>query len=76
MAEHHDVDVTLTIKRAPKVRRKHPVWDVLVIIFAAALIGVAAGDLIVVFAVVAGVAILLYVASQISEGRREQGTPS
>lgn len=61
MTEPHDVNVNVTIRRAPKVRRKHPVWDVLVILFAAALISTAFGSAgSVVFGIVAGVAILLY----------------
>ena len=68
---NHDVNVNLTIKRAPKVRqkRKHPVLDVLAIIFAAMLIGAATGSS-VVFGVVAGVAILLYLSGARKDRRR------
>jgi hypothetical protein len=61
MTEAHDVNVNLTIKRAPKVHRKRPVLDVLVILFASALIATAFGSAgSVVFGIVASVAILLY----------------
>lgn len=59
MTEPQDINLNLTIRRAPRVRRKHPWWDVLCILFAAALIGAAVGSG-VVFGIVAGVGILLY----------------
>lgn len=70
MSEAHDVNVHLTIQRARRVRRKHPLWDVLVILFAAALIGAAANSS-VVFGVVGGVAVLLYLISERHSERKQ-----
>ena len=60
--QRHDINVNLSFTPAPpRPKRRRRLFDVLSILFAAALIGTATGNSGTVFAVVAALAIFLYI---------------
>ena len=67
MAEgRHEVNLYVTFNPAPpKPRRRHPWREIFWIVLAAALIGTVSGSS-VVFGVVAGIAVLLYILKNVN----------
>jgi hypothetical protein len=58
--QQHEVNMNLQVSRKPRPQRRHPILDIFALLFSAALISTVFKSA-VVFAVVAAIAIALYV---------------